>query len=317
MRVTDRLYGSHEINEPVLVDLINSPSLQRLKGIAQFGVPDEFYCFKNFSRYEHSVGVMLLLRALGADEKEQIAGLLHDVSHMAFSHVYDWIINENGGQEEFQDNNHESFIKNSEIPNILNKHSLNYTDIINYHVFTLLELPAPDICADRVDYALREMPPDIAQNCLNHLIVKDGKLVFNDLGTAKLFAENFLKLQKNHWGGIEASNRYYHFAKMMRRALKIGLIELSDFKKDDSFVIRKVLSSNETEVIRVLRTLRQKDWTAYPRSDIKISKKFRHVDPLVLSNDRLIKLSDLDLDYKQSLEKERQYNQAGLPMVVI
>ncbi len=196
--MTDRLYGSYEIDEPILVDLINSQPLQRLKGIAQFGVPDEFYCFKNFSRYEHSVGVMLLLRILGANEKEQVAGLLHDVSHMAFSHVYDWIINENGGQEEFQDHNHELFIKNSEIPNILNQSSIKYTDITNYHDFTLLELPAPDICADRIDYALREMSLDIGQNCLNHLIVKDGKLVFNDLGTAKLFAGNFLKLQKNH-----------------------------------------------------------------------------------------------------------------------
>ncbi len=104
---------------------------------------------------------------------------------------------------------------------------------------------------------------------------------------------------------------------MMRHALKIGLLELSDFKEEVSFVMRKVLNSNDTEVLRILQALRQKDWSIYPRSDIKIPKKFRHVDPLVLNNERLIKLSDLDLDYKQSLENERQNNQAGLPMVVI
>lgn len=42
-------------------------------------------------RYDHSVGVMLLIRMLGGTLEEQIAGLLHDVSHTAFSHVADYV----------------------------------------------------------------------------------------------------------------------------------------------------------------------------------------------------------------------------------
>ncbi|HUB93002.1 MAG TPA: HD domain-containing protein [Verrucomicrobiae bacterium] len=89
MTIDDRVYGSAEVNSNVLLDLINSQPVQRLKGIAQFGIPDEFYHKQNYSRYEHSVGVMILLQRLGASEEEQIAGLLHDVSHTAFSHVID------------------------------------------------------------------------------------------------------------------------------------------------------------------------------------------------------------------------------------
>jgi hypothetical protein len=80
MIINDKIYGKVKIEEPVLLKLLKSPSVLRLKNISQFGVPDLYYHFKNYSRYEHSVGVMILLRKLGATLEEQVAGLLHDVS---------------------------------------------------------------------------------------------------------------------------------------------------------------------------------------------------------------------------------------------
>ncbi len=89
MIINDAIYGKYKINEPVLVELIKSRPMQRLKKIAQLGIPDRFYHIRGFSRFEHSLGVMLLLRKLNASLEEQAAGLLHDVSHTAFSHVVD------------------------------------------------------------------------------------------------------------------------------------------------------------------------------------------------------------------------------------
>lgn len=92
MKINDRLYGEADL-EPVLTDLIHSKAVQRLNGIHQGGA-----CFLvnpawNISRCEHSIGVMLLIRRLGGSLEEQIAGLLHDVSHTAFSHVADDVFN--------------------------------------------------------------------------------------------------------------------------------------------------------------------------------------------------------------------------------
>lgn len=43
------------------------------------------------TRYEHSVGAMLLLRTAGAPLEAQAAALLHDVAHTALSHVADCV----------------------------------------------------------------------------------------------------------------------------------------------------------------------------------------------------------------------------------
>ena len=123
--------------------------MQRLKSIAQFGIPDKYYHLKNFSRFEHCVGVMMLLKKLGATEEEQIAGLLHDVSHTAFSHVVDWVVGE-GKTEDFQDEQHKNYIFSSSIPQILKQYSYDPERITDYHNFGLLEREVPDLCADRV-----------------------------------------------------------------------------------------------------------------------------------------------------------------------
>ena len=128
MKIEDRVYGEEKIEEEVLIDLINCRPVQRLKGLAQYGLPDEYYHKKNFSRYEHSLGVLVFLRRLGANSTEQIAGLLHDVSHTAFSHIIDWVIG-NPEKEDFQDKNHNNIIKNSEIPQILEKYNFDFNEV--------------------------------------------------------------------------------------------------------------------------------------------------------------------------------------------
>jgi len=156
MEISDSLYGNFKISENVLEELVNGKSIQRLKGISQFGIPEGYFHRKNFSRYEHSIGVFLLLRKLNASLEEQIAGLLHDVSHTAFSHVIDWVLGD-PTKEDYQDLNHLKIISNSEIPKILKKHSFDYERISQLESFPLLERESPSLCADRVDYSLREI----------------------------------------------------------------------------------------------------------------------------------------------------------------
>jgi len=214
MKIKDSVYGVEEVNEPVLVELIKSQPMQRLKSVSQMGIPDKYHSIKNFSRYEHSVGVMILLKKLGANEKEQIAGLLHDISHTAFSHLIDWVIGKVGGDENFQDEQHKNFMNSKTLSKVLRKYKFNPEEIFNYKRFGLLERPIPMLCADRVDYSLREFPKQEARFCINNLLVLDNKIVFKNKKAAKLFALNYLSIQENHWGGFEAIARYFIFANL-------------------------------------------------------------------------------------------------------
>src|SRR5579872_6615413 len=101
----DTFYGSIEVEEPVLLELIHSPSFQRLKSIHQYGVAYYTTHREEYNRFDHSLGVFAILRAKGAPLDEQIAGLLHDISHTAFSHVGDWVFG-----KEYQEDDYQSII---------------------------------------------------------------------------------------------------------------------------------------------------------------------------------------------------------------
>lgn len=62
MFYTDPIYGTVEIQDPVILELIQSPTLQRLKGIDQAGYYDEHFPDSKHTRFEHSMGVYLLLK---------------------------------------------------------------------------------------------------------------------------------------------------------------------------------------------------------------------------------------------------------------
>ena len=156
MKIIDIVYGKEEINEPILIELINSAPIQRLKGVSQFGIPDEYYHKKGFSRFEHSIGVLILLRRLNAKLEEQVAGLLHDVSHTAFSHLIDWVIGD-PSKEDYQDKTLLKTLEETEISQILKKYGFSPKKIAGIEKFFLLEQRAPNLCADRVDYTLREI----------------------------------------------------------------------------------------------------------------------------------------------------------------
>jgi len=314
MKVTDTVYGTITIDELVLVELIHTPAMQRIRGVSQWGIPDEFYQRRGFSRFDHSVGVMHLLSLVGASVEEQIAGLLHDVSHTAFSHVVDWVIGE-GGSEGYQDEQHERVISESvEIVQVLEKYGYSVSEIVKYEKFTLLEKDAPDICADRVDYVFRESSPSDVQACLTGLMNHQGEMVFSTQTTALLFADTFLHRQVSHWGSFNASIRYRLFADILREALDKKLIVFEDFWQDDAFVIAKLLGSGDATVLEKLRVLREEDLYTFPLSGDVIQKKFRFVDSKFLLDGQLKRLTEVNVDYRDRLEFCRQQSSAGIPV---
>ena len=308
MKINDVVYGFEEIKNPVLVDLILSSPMQRLKGISQFGIPEKYYHKKTFSRYEHSLGVLILLKRLGASLEEQVAGLLHDVSHSAFSHVIDWLIGD-PSKENYQDEALLSFIENSKVPKILEKYGFDYKKIANQENFPLLEKEIPDLCADRIDYSLRELVRNNVpiDGIFSNLDVKNNEIYFKDREKAEFFAENFLKLQIEHWGGNEARARYYVLSKILKKGLEEKIISLNELKTGEDWpILRKLEKKGGGEIQEDLKLLRDGFSFYDSPQGILLEKKFRYVDPKILEKGELKSLSDISEDYKHLLNKERQ-----------
>lgn len=318
MILNDKIYGEVKIEEPILLELLKSPAVLRLKNISQFGVPDKYYHLKNYSRYEHSAGVMLLLRKLGATLEEQVAGLLHDVSVLAFSHVADWVFaNGREGVEDYHDSIHEEFMKKTEIPKILEKYDFVLDRILDEHNFTLLERSAPDLCADRVDYALREfkywLNPKIVKGCIKRLVNYNGEMVFSDKKPAFDFGTDYLELQTRHWGGYQAMTRYHLFSEALKIALDTNILSEKDFYKDELFVLNKVEKSQNKRIKEILAILKKKDPKDIKgNSGKKIVKKFRYVDPKVILDGQLLRLSKINPKFQGIIDKHREINRKGL-----
>ncbi|MDE1865458.1 MAG: HD domain-containing protein [Candidatus Micrarchaeota archaeon] len=323
LSLNDVNYGSFTIGEPLLEELIHSKEIERLKKIDQMGVPKEYYPFINFSRYEHSIGVMLLLRKLGAGIEEQAAGLLHDASHTAFSHTMDWVLADGmKGNEDMQDLNHGKMLAKTRVPMILERYGLEFSKITDIKRYGLLETEAPSLCADRVDYALKEFyylgKRSASKECAGNLTVFNGSIVFSSKRAATTFGTNYMELQNGHWGSTEAVTQYYILARLLKTALSEHVITLDDVKVDDQHVINKLKTSGNGAVAEGLRLLSYKGTLPNVTSGIKetVYKKFRYVDPEYIEGGSVKKLSENDAAYLRLIEESRKLNKNGITITL-
>lgn len=306
MEYQDKIYGKVEINEPVILDLINSPSMQRIKGVDQAG-HFEVYCpHEKVTRFEHCVGVFILLKKFGAPLLEQISGLLHDVSHTAFSHVADYVFNDGSGRyKNFQDEELPKFIENSEIPEILKKHGINYKDILDESKFLLQERELPDLCADRIDYFLRDgfafkkVTKPEAGKFLNSLAVKDNKWVFKDKDLAKRFAHLYLEVNDIYWSSLQSAAMFINMAELIKYSLEKGVISHGDLFKTDKDVwekIRPAAKNDEKLKFLIDRADNKYNYESRDKNDYDLFafNKSRMVDPLYIEGGKLKRVSGFD-----------------------
>jgi HD superfamily phosphohydrolase len=107
------------------------------------------------TRYEHSLGAMLLVRLLAGTVEEQAAALLHDVSHIALSHVMDYVF-DTPSRQAFHDDVKEQYVGSTVIPQVCAEYGIDWRLLLDEERWPLLEQPSPLLCADRIDYSLRD-----------------------------------------------------------------------------------------------------------------------------------------------------------------
>jgi uncharacterized protein len=317
MKYQDKVYGQTEISEPVILDLINSLELQRLKEIDQAGYYEPYHPGSKHTRFEHSLGVYLLLKKFGASIEEQIAGLIHDVSHSAFSHAVDYALSEGSEKEQsHQDNYFEEFVLNSSIPEIIKKYKFDVSYILDESNFPLQETQLPDLCADRIDYSLRGLlayrmvEQDRVKKILENLTVEDNKWVFKDFDSAYGYAKLFKVLNENYYSAIETAVMFRRVGDYLKYALSKKYITKDDLYTTDNEVINKA----NTRLVedKNLNSLwkRMNNGAGYENNlddyDAEVYCKSRIIDPLCWHNREIRKVSDIKPSWKDVIKKESE-----------
>ncbi len=318
MIIKDKVYGEQKIEDPMIIELMGSPEMERLKHIGQYGSWELLDSKLNTRRFEHSFGVYHLLKHFGADKEEQIAGLLHDINHTAFSHVVDYVLGDPLTQD-FGDSKHKDMIMNSTIPALLEKRKINIDKISDPHNFGLLEREIPDICCDRLDYCLRDsicfgiITQEEANDILDGLTVKNNEIICKDKESAQKIARLFLKTSKLFWSNEMQAGSYLLLAEALKIAVKEKIVTEDDFYTTDKELFNKLLNSNNNEIIEYLSYIHLDVITPGTKEDhdIYAKSKPRHIDPKFIDGEKLIRLSEADGDFKKEVEEFKEQVKPG------
>jgi HD superfamily phosphohydrolase len=317
-------YGSFTVEEKVIFDLIQSAAFQRIRYIHQYGVMKWIRKSPEYSRFSHCLGVWALLRRYNAPLNEQIAGLLHDVSHTVFSHLGDHIFNHHSIYNSYQDDIHEWFLRKYSIDKILANYSIELRDILHKAAgYTMLEQNLPNLCADRIEYNLRGgvvaglLKNEEIEPILEQLRFQDGRWFFLDVVAAAKFSRISLYLTENEWGSPANDLVYSWMAKAVQRALELQVVTFDEvhFSTDD--VIWERLNNATDKIIKdyLHKAINYEDQFSVissPASANRIIRtKFRGVNPWVLVDGEFNRLIDLDLAFAQEYERVQSLTQNG------
>jgi uncharacterized protein len=298
MIVKDPLYGTAKV-EGVLAELITSSPVQRLKSIRQAGAPAFFRPEWHVSRYDHSIGVMLLVRRLGGSLREQTAALLHDVAHTALSHFVDVVYERE--EEDYHEQIIRELVGKTEVPAILRAHGLDPDEILKVtkEAFPRLEQPLPALCADRIDYTLRDqhlyygVPAEQIAGFLNSLAAdRSGKVYVKEVRQAEWFTNLFYDEVAGFF--MEPFNIYANqlLKPAVLAAMKAGVIEEKDWLGSDRMFMEKLRQfPTARQAMEVLAAPPALEKCPVREADFVHRVKPRMIDPDVLYDGGIVPIT--------------------------
>ena len=233
-----------------------------------------------------------------------MAGLLHDISHTAFSHAVDFVFT-----SEEQDH-HEQLkplmLERPDLARALARLGYSPREFYDDSIYPLLEQPIPLLCADRLDYFLRDglacgvVTSDFVERLLGCLAVVDKKIVLRDVEVARQAAALFATMNRDWWASPTEAFIYNEFADALREGLRLGVLEHDDLMTEDLLVLAKLDASGSRKIARKLKTIRNLRPESTQGYVPRIVPKERWLDPPVLIGGAVQRLSELEGKKKRS-----------------
>jgi hypothetical protein len=313
VKIKDRIYGEIEIKNQLIIDLIESAPMQRLKKVSQDGAPHYIQPVRDVTRFEHSIGVWYLTKKYDRPLNEQVAALLHDIPHTAFSHVVDFVMKSK--KHDYHDQFMKQIVEKSEIPEILGKHDMKVKDILGSEEFPLLENDLPDLSVDRWDYFMRDgrcmgyLPQSLIDQFLQDVKINDDVFYFTDKHLAATFTILFANFSRLIWLDPTSHGAFFLLANAISAALRKELIREEDLFLNDEELWDKLRNFSDHEINSYLdRLVPNKEfvYTEKMRAEFYGPNKPRVIDPYVQKGKKLLRITDMVPNIKYFNEEFKQ-----------
>jgi hypothetical protein len=326
------LYGTVTIDDSLMIAIIQSSYFERLKGIRDGG--QRHFCLapEFYTRYDHSLGVFALVALFGGSREEQLAALLHDISHTVFSHTggYFFMSMVTGA---LQDAMHEQFLVETGLEALLAEHNLSIAAVDHRRSdFMRVKKAAPDLCADNIDSILQSAVLDgysskqAVDRLLSHLTFNGSCWYFDDQAAALQCAQLCLVQMCNQWSSPENIYQCYLMGCALLRAAEVGLITRDVVVRGTDDAVWDILAKSQdaqiAEYLDIILQWRERlvisDVVPGVSGTHVVPDKFRGIDPYVLQPNGLLKrLTVLDRTYRRKFEQTREIFSRGWVVNVV
>lgn len=250
----DPIHEYIHIEDQLIWDLVACREFQRLKRIHQLGTTYQVYHTAEHSRFAHSLGVYEIVRRMvhevsGVDEllteedklAVMAAGLLHDVGHGPFSHIFETI-----SKIHHEKLTQRILLEDSEVHRVLEDAQPGLSKIVasildHTHPKTVLsQFVSSQLDADRMDFLLRDAyftgtsygQYDIERILRTFKITQD-RLTIKESGIHSI--EDYIMARYHMYYQV-----YYHPVGRSVEAILIGFFKrLSDLVKTDKLVLER------------------------------------------------------------------------------
>ena len=318
-----KLYAS-EIPD-FLRDACETDALRRLRDVGmncgcEYTDFPRFRALAPYSRFDHSIGVALIVWQHTHDRKQAMAGLLHDVATPVFAHVVDFLKGDYLAQEATEAGTEATIRVSRELCAVLDQYGLTVDEVKDYHCYPIADNDSPRLSADRLEYSLGNMRNyGFADYRTIETLYRDiavgtnefgeTELVFTHLEQASAFAALALRCGKVY---VCDEDRYamQRLAEVLADALQAGVIAADDLNTTEPQIIEKLTANEDAaRAWRAFRSLHATETADKERSDgawRKIYAKKRYIDPYVVGRGRV---SALDADFAAALDAFRTQSQ--------
>ena len=300
----------HHPVPPFLRTFAQTSAVQRLKLIGmncgcEYTSFSLFEHLEPYSRYDHSLGVALIIWHFTQSVPQTVSGLLHDIATPVFAHVVDFMNGDYLKQDSTEAGTEKMISDSAELQELLRHFGLKTEDVCNYHRYPVADNCSPQLSADRLEYSLGNMlnygfcSSDTVRKFYADLTVDKNEMdrheiMFRTAGTAESFAMMALKCSRIY---VSDEDRFAMqiLSEILRSALESKAVAPEDLYATEPEVISKLCRDRQTaDRWRVFCSMKK-----ILRSEIKpaagswrqVNAKKRYIDPMVKGEGRISSLS--------------------------